>query len=283
MNKIIIAFLCIFLHSISFASSFDDTNSIEDQTKKFLENFYAKSTEFLKTDENYEKNLDRFYEKSLIELLDHLNLLHNRDEVERLAHLVSELVVWDQIQSQIIEHIWHELRSQHPHHSKDIALRDNISELVKNKLGRDIRDSLKDQIEDIRFPLWVGTKSSILCGGAWGTYGIPATRHLNEHLKVLFEGDQIDLDASINAAIHYSFIIYQITTVVMSLSHEFLEIEENLAEKITKWDHFALIHDVLEHMQMWPSADPLITHQLTFCDYNLMKEAEKPRKLRTKA
>ena len=168
----------------------------------------------------------------------------------KLAHMMVELVIWDQLKSQIKELIWKQLRESLREYTagEKTSIIDLINNATEKDIGREVLNEIKTQID---LPIWTNSKAQILVQ-AWDEQFSKTSDHIRqvfskidfskidfslilEKIESLKKGEKkYDagdvLDPTISSCIHYAFIQFQMTAIAKAHSQKQYTMEDMLAD-----------------------------------------------------
>lgn len=194
----------------------------------------------------------------------------------KLAHLTSDLILWEQMMPQIRDLIWKNIRNMIPREDLvDVSTRvkDLIKKKVKNSLGSTVIDDLKDQLS---IPAALRISKDHILTKAWNLIGKQAENirlgmrdikcpaySREEYLKDKYN-DEEELSKYLDLSIHYAFIMYQWASIVLIHSDEYRAVLTEIAAEYNRIIHSETqkFPGILSKMKFQRSGERLVDLQL---------------------
>ncbi|MFK7826469.1 MAG: hypothetical protein AB8G05_20145 [Oligoflexales bacterium] len=252
--------------SISFA----EWNFSEAPPKSFnrslMNQFYKESEEiFLASHhENKSQLLDEFEFDFLNRHLPQTS--HSQYKpYHKLAHYMFELVIWDQLKSQIKDLVWQQVKGSLKKYSSQ--QKNEVIKVISNRTAKDIGlDVLAEIKSQIDLPIWTYSKLKVL-ELFWDEHFRNTSNHIYQvfskvnFTKAFHNGS---LDSTIDNCIHFAFIQFQMTAIVNVDSQEHYIMEDILAaffrEQLHKTDES--INEVLKDVVFPRIPSNAVRHQI---------------------
>jgi hypothetical protein len=189
---------------------------------------------------------DLLYGRGLME-----GLFHPQSPSEKLANILAELLIWDQVWDQVIAQVkdqaWYQGRLQ-----VMFQVAAQVGAQVWLQVMGQVKAQVKDQVWD---QIWLQVRDQIQA--ILSKYDLASAFGTEEYKEKL------------RPLIHYTFLVYQLGSVVMRHSPEVRKIQADLAKVLDEKFTPEKIEEILNGLKIPESDDLLINTQLEFIRANL--------------